>query len=271
MYAPTNVYKMYLASTDPDAHYERGPGNEGDYDEGNTSWVGYQLGQSGGYGMSGILDTAWQELVADRKHGDTQVDIIGFSRGAIEATEFANRIAETLPDETIRFVGLFDPVGSVGIPWSFGDYRATLPNSVQRAAEATSIDENRFVFPGTNVPGTTIQKFFNGMHADIGGGWAGHSLSDVTLMWMTEQAQAVGVGLNLQKEEAETGISITPNPNDSPSTNQGSTSYILNVGQRPIINPEPDIDPLNLALDSTIIGLSIDVGIAIGNALLGAE
>ena len=122
---------MYLASNDPNPHYYRGPGNPVDY-----SGVSYWTGQGFGYDMSGILDKAWTDLLMDRATGDLTADIIGFSRGGVEATEFANRIADAFPDEKIRFVGLYDPVGSVGIPGRFGSYRTDLPSAVQYAVEA---------------------------------------------------------------------------------------------------------------------------------------
>jgi hypothetical protein len=125
-------------------------------------------------------------------------------------------LADAFPDETIRFVGLYDPVGSVGLPGCFMNYRSQLPSGVQHAAEAIAFDEDRTFFPWTNVVGAE-QKWFRGTHSDIGGGWADHRLSDVALQWMMSQASVAGLTLNLSQTLAQTyqgqRLTFTPDPN----------------------------------------------------------
>ncbi len=58
---------MFLASDDPDAHYERGPGNTADDGYGASYW----LGQGSGYGMASIIDNASQELAMTENAGIT--------------------------------------------------------------------------------------------------------------------------------------------------------------------------------------------------------
>lgn len=52
----------------------------------------------------------------------------------------------------------------------------------------------------TSVPDpvhqTVVQSWFAGAHADVGGGYADHRLSDFTLRWMQEQAIAAGLVLD---------------------------------------------------------------------------
>jgi RHS repeat-associated protein len=227
VWSPTNVWKMCAASMDINSHYYRGPGNEADY-----SGLEYLLGGMGGYGMAGILDTAWDDLLYDRSQGDYTADIVGFSRGGVEAIEFANRVADAFPDETIRFVGLYDPVGSVGLPGCFMNYRSQLPSGVQHAAEAIAMDEDRTFFPWTNVSGA-VQKWFRGTHSDIGG-WADHRLSDVTLQWMMGQAGMAGMSLNLSQTLAQTyqgqNLTFTPDPNAPINGNEGFTSWFTILG-----------------------------------------
>jgi RHS repeat-associated protein len=152
VWAPSNIYKMWYGSTDPDRHYEIGVGT--------GAPILNLPGGAFGAGMAARERKAMRELLADRSAGDKTVDIIGFSRGGIEATEFANRVADAFgSDETIRFVGLFDPVGSVGHPGGFGHYRFQLPNSVEYSAEAMAANENRSWFPATWV-NTTIHQWF---------------------------------------------------------------------------------------------------------------
>ena len=50
-------------------------------------------------------------LKRNRRNGDSTVDVVGFSRGAAIAISFANEVAEELPDQRIRLVGVFDVVG----------------------------------------------------------------------------------------------------------------------------------------------------------------
>jgi RHS repeat-associated protein len=220
----TNVRKMWFGSTDPDRHYEVGVG---------TGMMGLNFGgQAFGAGMARRERKAMREIIADRAQGDTTVDIVGFSRGGIEATEFANEVADAFPNETIRFVGLFDPVGSVGHPGGFGRYRTQLPASVGYSVEAMAANENRSWFPGTDV-NVNLQQWFRGTHSDIGGGWPNHQLSDYVLQWMIQQAQSKGVGINLSAIQAQFGWD--PNPNGPIDPNTGVTSWSTTGSIRNVI------------------------------------
>ncbi len=221
----SNVLKMWFGSTDPDAHYEVGVG---------TAWGTRTFAGATGLGMARRESKAMRELIADRAKGDTTVDIVGFSRGGIEATEFANRVADAFPDEKIRFVGLFDPVGSVGHPGGFGSYRTQLPSGVGYSVEAMAANENRSSFPGTDV-NVNLQQWFRGTHSDIGGGWPNHQLSDYVLQWMIQQAQSKGVGINLSAIQAKFGWD--PNPNGPIDANQGITSWFMTGGSRRVLGP----------------------------------
>jgi RHS repeat-associated protein len=210
IWSPSNVSKMTFESTDPDRHYEIGVG---------TALGGWDLlGQGFGCRMENRIDTAMQELQADRAKGDMQMDVVGFSRGGVEATEFVNRVADTFPNETIRFVGLFDPVGSVGAPGCFAGYRTQLPARVQNSAEALAKDEDRAFFPETQV-NAKAKQWFRGTHSDIGGGWSNHELSDWVLQWMIQQAQSCGVGINLSALKSMYGW--VPNENGPINQNHG--------------------------------------------------
>lgn len=129
----------------------------------------------------------------------------------------------------IRFIGVWDTVGALGIPgvaswfpfarahYSFHD--TDLSRIVQYAYQALALDEHRVDFKPTKwtrpthslAPGESAiawkpgqveveQRWFIGAHSDVGGGektdGAGHSpdtLPDITLAWM--QAKAAGAGL----------------------------------------------------------------------------
>jgi len=176
------------------------------YEEGvGSRWYSTVAGGATGLGGNVRLESMYRLLVETYKSGDRDIDIIGFSRGAALAREFANMIYErgvvesTHPSENsntsrwydrivgkgdaavcppkIRFVGLFDTVGSFGIPGNDINIgiRMGLPPNVEHAAQAVARDERRAEFPLTplNVPSAGqvfSEQVFAGDHSDIGGG-----------------------------------------------------------------------------------------------------
>jgi uncharacterized protein (DUF2235 family) len=113
-------------------------------------------------------------------------------------------------DVPIRFVGVWDTVGALGIPlriavltkrWSFHDVR--LGTHVRTACHALAIDERRGPFQpalwqrqAEAPPGQDLrQVWFSGVHSDAGGGYPDRGLGDITLLWMAEQAAAAGLAL----------------------------------------------------------------------------
>lgn len=124
-----------------------------------------------------------------------------------------------------------------------GSYRHDLPAGITKAVEAYANDENRSWFPGTIVGGAAITGF-RGSHSDIGGGFADHGLSDVTLEWMAAQAQSVGVQLDLNRSVIATGIKIEPNANGTIHHVGGITSIFTTTGGRTVIS---DVDSYTIS------------------------
>lgn len=105
----------------------------------------------------------------------------------------------------IEFLGMWDTVGALGIPIGFirkilnrGDryqfHDTKLSKKVKYAFHAIGIDEKRQPFKPTLwsnaklLEKTTIsQKWFIGVHCNIGGGYADTGLSDITLQWMIDK------------------------------------------------------------------------------------
>lgn len=105
---------------------------------------------------------------------------------------------------SIKCVGVFDTVGSVGLPEElthkspstksiFGFPNNELGEHIERAYHALAINETRLDFncckfaqtEGGRRKGQILKQcWFSGEHSDIGGGWQAHDLSDVTLAWM---------------------------------------------------------------------------------------
>lgn len=121
------------------------------------------------------------------------------------------------PDDTapIAFLGVWDTVGALGIPRTFGLLSTLISSRVQgfhdlslapdvrHARQALALDERRGPFrpavwatPEPGVHASFAQQWFPGTHGDVGGSHdRPRALSDITLRWMTEEATtAVGLG-----------------------------------------------------------------------------
>jgi uncharacterized protein (DUF2235 family) len=205
-----------------------------------------------GLGISRNIGHAYEFLVQSYEPGD-EIWIFGFSRGAFTARSLAgmirdcgllmpahidqiqaamklyrDRYDDTAPDAprarifrntysyepNIKFIGVWDTVGSLGVPgihlwlarllrieWQFHD--TALSRSVENAYHALAIHEKRSDFEPTlwqkqDWPGSSQrileQVWFSGVHSDVGGGYAAAGLSDVALLWMIEKAKSHGLG-----------------------------------------------------------------------------
>lgn len=246
---PTNVVRISYRIAKHDAadhpqilYYDQGVGT------GNV--LDRYTGALFGLGLDLNLYEAYRFLVANYEPGD-ELYLFGFSRGAFTARTIAGMIrkcgilkrecvqdytrAITLyrnpahPDEReprefrasssvcgsepipIRFIGVWDTVGALGIPlrgWEkltaarhqFHD--TELSGCVQFGYHALAIDERREPFEPTlwsvqPKPGQTVeQMWFCGTHSDIGGGFLKRGLSDIPLQWMIDKARAAGLAFD---------------------------------------------------------------------------
>lgn len=244
----TNVTKVALAvcpqdgDTEQRVYYHSGVG---------TRRRERLRGGAFGAGLSRNVLDAYRFLVDNYEPGD-ELYLFGFSRGAFTARslsglvrnsgilrrECVDRVKEawalyrsrtekptgtastlfrrTYAHETeIRFIGVWDTVGALGIPvsgprwlaagvnlvnrrWAFHD--TTLSSWVKGAFHALAIDEQRAPFRPTlwhQQPGTADQVleqvWFTGVHCDIGGGYDETALSDIALLWMVARAKEYGL------------------------------------------------------------------------------
>jgi len=162
------------------------------------------------------------------------IDIIGFSRGAAQARDFANRIAGrtsggwykyTVPGQNggaavtkcqkvnFRFLGIWDTVLSTNRGPA---YNLAIPDQFAVVSHAIALDEFRGnavrslpgghvgAFPLESIGGAPVpdgkvrtERGFLGAHADIGGGFSSDQsqLAQVALEWMVSQAVSAGVGV----------------------------------------------------------------------------
>ncbi len=241
--APTNVAKIALglAEQDPGGvrqllYYQPGVG---------TRRFERIRGGAFGLGLSRNVRDCYQFLVENYRPGD-ELYFFGFSRGAFTARSTvglvrnagilrhanADRVNEAYGlyrsrtdrahprgiearlfrrmyshDEVeIRFIGVWDTVGSLGIPidgvrlpftdrlWGFHD--TELSSHVRSAYQALAIDEKRGPFRPTLFKKQTSathqtleQVWFSGVHCDVGGGYRDPALAEIALLWMVERAR----------------------------------------------------------------------------------
>ena len=225
--APTNVQRLWEAyNTPPGKYYIRGVGSS------DTMLYRYMENPSGGLtGLGGKqrIAEAWR-AVLDHYRGmsddDMQkdpLDLIGFSRGAALARDFANAVhsrgdprkfrrevsffgnsmiesrmrMEGCPLR-IRFLGIFDTVPSFGKPGDHSDpgYSFSIPPNVENVRHASARDEERSLFPLANIAisPNRIEKMFPGVHSDVGGGYGENfDIQYGPLLWMWQEGLDVGV------------------------------------------------------------------------------
>ena len=224
-----------------------------------------------GYGLSNNILEAYRFLAEHYEPGD-QLFLFGFSRGAYTARSLAgfirncgllkrgnldarldeafalyrNRSSKTHPSgpqamafkadyaysPDLEFVGVWDTVGSLGIPlpsvklfsWlarfvdrDFQFHDTSLSSIIKHAYHAVSIHEHRGTFPATLwqkqagvVDQVLEQVWFPGVHCDVGGGYRARGLADASFLWMVEKAQACG--LLFRESALAAGVSLAPDP-----------------------------------------------------------
>lgn len=219
------------------------------------------VGGAFGKGVEDNIYKAYRFLIANYEPGD-EIYLFGFSRGAFTARsiggmlrkcgilgrEYINRYTEAVtlyqtdehPDEKrpaefrkkysvnrdqptlIKFIGVWDTVGSLGIPLQglnrfthkkYQFHNTELSSSVKFAFHALAIDERRTPFKptlweympkkfsDTNENQIVEQMWFAGVHSNVGGGYPDRALADTTLEWMVEKAKLAGLAFDGKVEE----------------------------------------------------------------------
>jgi len=251
--SPTNVVKTVRTVAEADS---RGSPQLVYYDEGvGTAWRDRLTGGAFGYGLSENIRQAYRYLVDHYEPGD-EVFLFGFSRGAYTARstagfirkcgllkrENAFRIDEAYDfyrrrddashptgaeaqnfrrkysqEIRIKFIGVWDTVGALGIPFGilrvfnrvleFHDVK--LSSYVENAFQALAIDEKRKIFvpaiwegQAHAVDQVLEQAWFAGAHSNVGGGYADSGLSDIAFLWIKNKAEGCGLAFNEDYVEA---------------------------------------------------------------------
>lgn len=246
--AGSNVYRLYKAltvSADQVTLYDDGVGADA------TGFERLLDGLIGGQLVEKVRN-GYTKIAHLYEAGD-EIFLFGFSRGAYTVRSLAGMIAGCglptgtfddacvtqvfaayrdpvnraallgelvgcgLGDASIRMIGAWDTVGSLGIPAIFGGIDQAhygfldtgLHPDVRNAYHAMALDEMRPQFPATlwtseAASGQTIEQvWFSGCHCDVGGGTSlagdvdgGTRLCDITLGWMAGKAQALGLTMD---------------------------------------------------------------------------
>jgi uncharacterized protein (DUF2235 family) len=123
------------------------------------------------------------------------------------------RLQNSHQSREINFVGVWDTVGALGIPFSLMGllshhdefYDLKMGSNIKFARHALAIDEQRVDFEPTiwasNENVDLKQVWFAGVHTDVGGSYppdnkTNTSIADIPLRWMLEEAQNVGLKLD---------------------------------------------------------------------------
>jgi hypothetical protein len=179
--------------------------------------------------LTSLRDTLFDQIQSGDYDAITHIafDVFGFSRGAALARHFVNALKMGLPDYTqprgkdtsavypnllasieeehynhnagyqpdqtrsasVRFVGLFDTVGSFDMPGDNdnNEFQLTLhPEDVGHAFQITAHHEYRINFPLSSLkqkgqlPANFYEEVFPGAHSDVGGGYPFKSQYDKT-------------------------------------------------------------------------------------------
>jgi len=197
------------------------------------------IGGATGKGLSGNVVQSYRFLSHNYSSGD-EIFLFGFSRGAYTARSLGgliNRIG-VLPKRNIffmqeaydlykekdnsdavdafrvkqesqaadvKFIGVWDTVGALGIPTRFLGtltrkkyifHDVSLSKCVKNGYHALAIDEQRRPFKPTlwdgvlNADQHIEQRWFAGVHTNIGGGYDDGGLSNIALHWIKEKAKS---------------------------------------------------------------------------------
>jgi hypothetical protein len=206
------------------------------------------------------------------------IDVFGFSRGAAQARVFCNWLYTLVEDGklfgvpfSIRFLGIFDTVASVGVQggafgyttghmaWADPDAPGgglKIHPSIKRVEHYIAMHENRASFPLDRVytsptqvlPPNVREWAFPGMHSDVGGGYApkeqgkrpndSEKISQIALEHMYIAARTASVPLDKTRvmrppESGGEGGDGFDSFEVAPSMRQAFGAFMMAMGQAP--------------------------------------
>ena len=243
---PTNVIKMARALATRDAD---GNAQVVFYDPGVGTGDGLDRLTGGvfGEGLSGNVLDGYRFLIHNYEPDDA-IYLFGFSRGAFTSRSLGGLIrncgllkkrhSAKIPEAydlyrdrafhprseaaatfradfsfspRIRFIGVWDTVGALGVPltilrrWTMRKYQfhdTELSSTVDAAFHALAIDEKRGAFAPTlwtnpKADGQRVEQvWFAGVHSNVGGGYEDAGLADLAFEWMKDRAEECGLSFD---------------------------------------------------------------------------
>jgi uncharacterized protein (DUF2235 family) len=169
-------------------------------------WMGGILPKAAAYWIPRYFDSFLAGRAFDEVRREIFVERVkrGLARGmdGNEAHARADRIVGTVTPTRIRFLGIWDTVLTLGKRREKPHVDLAPPAAVEHARQALAIDERRPDFiprvwtQPHSADQTLKQRWFAGVHSNIGGGYVHDGLANVTLHWMLEEANACGLGLD---------------------------------------------------------------------------
>jgi uncharacterized protein (DUF2235 family) len=144
----------------------------------------------------------------------------------------------------VAYLGLWDTVKAAGflrlgnLRWP---YTRALPN-VARIRHAVSIDEQRRPYREYLVerhPLGLEERWFAGVHADVGGTFPDHQLATIALKWVTD---GVVKELAIDADAYQQQCTVTADFADAPIHNNGKLWYLVGRRRRPI-GPDALVHP----------------------------
>jgi len=149
------------------------------------------------------------ELYRDKNYGPNSDEAVSF------------RKRNSYDVSSIKYIGVWDTVGSLGIPLNlfqwynkkrYTFYDTALSSIVEYAYHAVAVDEKRKNFQpawwirsgnteAKEFKQVLEQRWFPGVHSNVGGGYPDFGLSDLALKWLFEKAQSAGLYLSASFSE----------------------------------------------------------------------
>lgn len=174
---------------------------------------------AGVLGISGRtkIEEMYDRLVNNWELGDREIDVVGFSRGAALAVQFANVVAEIgirsdgveIAKPGVRFLGVWDVINSFCIPadvaLNFQGFdigcELVVSENVSNCFHAMALNERRRAYEVTRLDPSgdrpnVEELWFRGVHGDLGGINGNTGLSNVALKWMLENAKSCGLPIS---------------------------------------------------------------------------
>lgn len=182
---------------------------------------------------------------------------LAFRAGFSPLVATSQKDAEARPGASyllkISYLGIWDTVGSLGIPnqllisrffnWRYRFHDHMLSSSVASARHAVAVDERRRNFEPTlwenlsdlnakDVAKAYEQSWFQGVHGSIGGGGNIRDVSDITLGWITEGAMRSGLEIEAGVLKDMTSFSNVMGSLDGSDKPPSLLTRIMRLGSR---------------------------------------